>query len=73
MTKQIERFKSDEEMTAADWIEHGRTGKRPERDEYREARRKALEGAGLEHGDPGAKTLDEMTPDDHFDHIRRNR
>lgn len=65
----VRRFKDDDEMTVADWVEHGRTGQRPERDEYRQARRRALQDAGLEPDEePGERSIDE-----HLEAIRRRR
>jgi hypothetical protein len=68
MTDPPRRHKSDEEMTVGDWAAFQRTGERPERDEYRQARREALEAAGLEPDDDakGPTALEDMTPEDHF-------
>jgi hypothetical protein len=75
MAEAPQRHKSDDEMTVDDWAQFQRTGKRPERDEYREARRMALENAGLESEDAaeGPTALEDMTPEDHFKRIRRTK
>jgi hypothetical protein len=73
MSDEIRRFKSDEEMQTEDWIGFHETGERPDRSEYREARRQALERAGLETDDPPDPTLEEMSVDDHLTRQERNR
>jgi hypothetical protein len=65
MSEQIRRFKSDEEMTTADWVEHSRTSKRPERQEYHEARREALEDARLESDDGPLQDPEKWSVEDH--------
>jgi hypothetical protein len=65
MSDPIPRFKRDEEMTPGDFATYRRTGERPERDEYAEARAQALADAGLEAED----ILDD--PEDPEFHDRR--
>jgi hypothetical protein len=60
-----DRFKSDEEMSIEDWISFHNTGKRPEREEYVQRRRKALEDAGLEPDREEPKSIEEMDIPDH--------
>jgi hypothetical protein len=66
MSEEIRHFKSDEEMTTGDWVEHARTGRRPERAEWRAARREALEDAGLEPDDDDpSQDAEEWSVEDH--------
>lgn len=75
MSGKLERYKSDEEMTVGDLVHFQRTGERPERDEYRQARREALEAAGLEVDDGGGPPaeLEDMNVDDHARRIYSDR
>lgn len=59
----VPRFKSDAEMSPADWDELRRTGRRPERPEFVAARRTALADAGLDEPDSEPQDLD--TPEAH--------
>jgi hypothetical protein len=74
MSDTIRRYKDDHEMTPGDWLELAGSGKRSERDEYREARRQALEAAGLEPDDDNGPPADigEWTADDHLNDIRKD-
>lgn len=52
-----ERFKPIDELSAEEHFEHVRTGKRPETDDWKATGREP--------------SLEEMTPEDHFDALRR--
>lgn len=67
-----ERFKKQEALSVDEILEHRLTGTLPETDEYREARRQALQDAGLaDEGDPPEN--DATDPQSHFDRRRGNR
>jgi hypothetical protein len=68
-----ERFKQPADLSIDEILEHRRTGELPETDAYRQARRDALERAGLERDDPAPKDLAAMTPADHAQHFNRIR
>ncbi len=68
------RFKPRDEWGVEEILHHKRTGEEPESEEYRAARNKALEDAGLEADrDAEPKPLEEMEPADHFQQIRRHQ
>jgi rRNA maturation protein Nop10 len=73
--KQREDYTMDEEVAAVQAEQRGDPPPRFERDEYRQARREALEDAGLEPEDDAEKPtpLEDMTPEDHFNRIRRKQ
>lgn len=65
------RYKDRSEFTMDEEAAFQKSRTVPERSEYVELRRQALENAGLEDNAPGPeKALEDMTPDDHFDRIR---
>lgn len=65
-----ERFKPREDWTPDEILEHQRTGHQPETSEYRDARREALEAAGLEHDDPAELGEEELSTDARFARLR---
>ncbi|MTD43428.1 hypothetical protein GKE82_03695 [Conexibacter sp. W3-3-2] len=65
-----QRFKPMDDWTVDEHLEHERTGRQPETDEYRAAMRQHIE----EHGTPfGGTGFLEATVEDHLDYIRRNK
>ena len=77
---QPRRFKSRDELSIEEEVQVQQAERRGEqtphfeREEYRDARREAVREAGLEPEEEpttGEKSLEEMTPDEHFDRIRR--
>jgi hypothetical protein len=72
MSDAIERWKPRADWTVGEVVSHEQTGAKPETDEYKQARRDALADAGLDaEGEQGDKPLEDMTPEDHFQRIRR--
>jgi hypothetical protein len=72
--KRPKRFKELDDLSIEEHLEHGRTGQLPETDEYQEARREALEDAGLyEELDDEPVDEDDMSPADHYKQIRGDR
>ena len=65
MAEKIKRYKTLEELTPGEHLEHQRTGELPESEQWLEAKARALREAGLEDDD-GAKDLESMTPADHL-------
>ena len=59
MPEKIERFKDQSEWSTDEVLANRRTGAIPENPEYTEARRKALERAGLEDEDDAGGLTDE--------------
>jgi hypothetical protein len=75
-----ERFKRrgeytvEEELAVIQAERRGDPSPRFETDEYRQARRDHLEAGGFETGDDEGRTpLEDMTPEDHFNRMRRTR
>jgi hypothetical protein len=76
-----ERFKKREDLTVDEQLaaiqaqKRGDPAPRFETDEYRQARREALEAAGLDPDDDAEESmaLEDMTPEDHFNRIRRTK
>jgi hypothetical protein len=66
-----ERYKEQSEWSAHEWFTFNRDGTRPESDEYREAKRTALEDAGLESDDDTATPVDEMSVEQHLERMRQ--
>lgn len=56
-----QRYKDREDWSVEDILVHRRTGQKPVSDEYRQARRKALEAAGLEPDDAAPTAREDMT------------
>jgi hypothetical protein len=75
MSKTPRRFKTVEELTPDEHLDHIRSGRLPETGEYQERRREALEDAGLlDEGDDGDDpATGDMTPAEHLRDIRRER
>lgn len=77
MSDRPRRYKTVEELAPDEHLAHLRDGRLPETDEYRERRREALEGAGLDeagdNSDDDDPTPEDMTPDQHFRDLRRDR
>jgi hypothetical protein len=79
MTEPPERYKSDADLSPAEHAarqqahHRGKPEPKFETDEYRAARRKALEDAGLEPDRDPAVDLEDMSPEDHDDARRRER
>jgi hypothetical protein len=77
----IRRFKNrgeltlDEELAVVQAQRADKPLPRFETDEYRQARREALEDAGLDPGEEDTGPVDpaEMTPAQHFERIRKSR
>jgi hypothetical protein len=72
MSEAPERYKPREQWSVEEIVQHRRTGKAPESDEYRAYVREVHEEAGLEPPEGAAepKPLDELTADEHFERIR---
>jgi hypothetical protein len=69
-----DRFKPREDWTPDEILKHKRSGTAPESDEYRTYVRDVHELAGLEPPDaPASKPVEEQSPADHFQRLRRNR
>lgn len=70
-----DRFKPREDWTVDEVAEHRRTGAQPETDEYLAYVRRMFERNGLEPPDVPLerKPIEDMTPEDHFQRIQRNR
>ena len=67
----IERYKAQDDYSPDDWIEHNRTGKKPEREEYVNAKREALKAAGFEDDNPGPpEDMNEWTAQDHYHRLQ---
>lgn len=67
-----ERFKAAEDLSVEELLEHRRTGELPETAEYVEYVDTVHRATGIETGRPaGNRELEEMSPDDHFNQIRR--
>lgn len=68
------RFKHPHELDPAEHLHYIRTGDLPETEDYRRRRRQVLAEAGLaDEGEDTDKPLDELTPDDHYRHLRERR
>lgn len=73
MPEPPEQYKDREDWTVEETVENQRTGKQPETDEYRAYVRQVHEDAGLDPPESAAepKPLEDHTPEDHFQRIRR--
>jgi hypothetical protein len=78
--KKPRRFKRRDEYTIDEELRHqqaenrGEPIPRFERDEYKQARRQALEESGFEPEDePAEKAVEDMTPEEHYQRIRSGR
>ena len=77
----IRRYKTAEELTGDEHLaqeqarRRGKPVPRFETDEYREARRVALDAAGLsdEPDDDDDKPIEDRTPDEHLREVQRSR
>jgi hypothetical protein len=72
----IPRFKTNDQMTAAEWLAVKRGDAPPESEAYRTARAAALADAGLaSEGDPegtsGDPTAGDMTSEQHLQHLQK--
>jgi hypothetical protein len=74
MTDEIARDKAMSEMTPEDWANFQRTRQRPESDEHREAKTKALKDAGLEpDGEQLPDDPSEWSAEQHYSRMRSDR
>ena len=76
MPDRIERHKPQQFWSTAEIVQNRRTGAIPENPEYTEARRKALENAGLESEDAAGGLTDEdgqLTTAGHLARIQEER
>jgi hypothetical protein len=73
--KDREDYSPDEQLAVQQARHRGEPEPRFETDEYKQARREHLEAGGFEpDGDQQAPTaLEDMTPDDHYQRIRREQ
>ncbi len=69
---EIERWKERAEWTAEEHLAFNRDGARPENDAYRQARKTALEDAGLEDDtDTTSKPTSELTAEEHLERLQK--
>ncbi|MBN9623200.1 MAG: hypothetical protein J0H06_09630 [Actinobacteria bacterium] len=61
------------EWEVQDFINHARTGELPVNPTWTAARDEALEDAGIDLDDDGPVPVEEMSVQQHFDRIQRNR
>ena len=71
MSQLIEKYLNDRSLwTSADHLAYQRSGTKPVRTEWTEARAKALQAAGIE--DDASVRIEDMAVSDHFARLRKS-